>query len=112
MRTGPAEKWRRATAPLFAALGDETRLSLLERLSDDGPQSITRLSAGARMTRQAVTKHLRTLAGAGLVSSRRAGRETIWFLERPPLTEVQEWLGDLSRQWDAALARLRLYVEG
>src|SRR5256712_14066413 len=69
------------TAPIFAALGDETRLALVARLSSDGPLSITRLTAGSAVTRQAVTKHLDVLAMAGLVSDVRRGRERIWELE-------------------------------
>ena len=69
-------------APIFAALGDETRLRIVARLSTDGPMSITRLTAGASVTRQAVTKHLQVLAGAGLACSSRSGRERLWELER------------------------------
>ena len=77
-------------APLFAALGDETRLRLIHRLSSGGPGSITQLSAKSAVSRQAITKHLRVLADAGLVRSTRRGREQVW---------------------DLALDRLRLFVE-
>ena len=98
-------------APLFAALGDDTRLRLVQRLCDEGPLSITHLSAGEEVTRQAITKHLEVLAGAGLASVRRVGRERVWRLEPMRLEEARYWLERISQQWDAAIERLRLYVE-
>jgi DNA-binding transcriptional ArsR family regulator len=100
-----------ASAPVFAALGDATRLQLVARLSGDGPQSITRLAAGADVTRQAVTKHLRVLEDAGLVRSVRQGRETIWELATDPFDDAHHVLDLISRRWDDALERLRLTVE-
>jgi DNA-binding transcriptional ArsR family regulator len=99
-------------APVFAALGDETRLRIVARLSTDGPLSITRLTAGARVTRQAVTKHLHVLAGAGLASSSRLGRESVWELERAQLEAARRCLERISAQWDRALESLRKFVEG
>jgi DNA-binding transcriptional ArsR family regulator len=98
-------------APLFAALGDATRLGLLLSLSAQGPLSVTRLGAPFAVSRQALTKHLEVLAGAGLVRSRRQGRERIWELEPRCLDEAHQCLEGLSRQWDAALDRLRTFVE-
>ena len=98
-------------APVFAALGDRTRLGLVDRLSTDGPLSIARLAAGAPITRQAITKHLRALARAGVVRSARAGREQIWQLEPTPLMHARLCLDRVSDQWDAALGRLRALVE-
>ena len=100
-----------ATAPLFAALGDETRLGLVARLCADGPQSISRLTAGTSVTRQAVTKHLQVLADAGLARSSRLGRETIWELEPQKLAEARQCLEQISAQWDEALGRLKAFVE-
>jgi DNA-binding transcriptional ArsR family regulator len=100
-----------ASALLFAALGDRTRLWLVSRLCDGGPMSITSLTTGSHVSRQAVTKHLRVLEGAGLVRSRRRGRERIWQLERRRLREARRYLDAISLQWDDALARLRDYVE-
>jgi DNA-binding transcriptional ArsR family regulator len=100
-----------APAPLFAALGDETRLHLVTRLSAEGPLSITRLTSDASVTRQAVTKHLRVLADAGLASSARVGRETIWELEPQSLEAAGAYLDEISAQWDRALARLKALVE-
>jgi DNA-binding transcriptional ArsR family regulator len=99
-------------APVFAALGDRTRLRLVMRLSAEGPLSISRLTAGERATRQAVTKHLRILAQAGLASSTPLGRERIWELRPSPLLTASEQLSRISAQWDEALARLRRLVEG
>jgi len=100
-----------SSAPLFAALGDKTRLWLVSRLCEGGPMSITSLTAGSRVTRQAVTKHLRVLEGAGLVRSRRRGRESIWQLEQRRLRDARRYLDLISLQWDDALDRLRTLVE-
>jgi DNA-binding transcriptional ArsR family regulator len=96
---------------MFAALGDETRLRLVARLCDDGPMSITRLTAGSKVTRQAITKHLRVMEGAGLVRSRRHGRESVWQLEQRRLADARHYLDLISKQWDEALGRLRRLVE-
>ena len=101
----------RDAAPLFAALGDETRLGILLRLSKEGPASIATLGADAQVSRQAVTKHLEVLESAGLVQGRREGRERIWEVERRRLARAGEYLERISRQWDDALERLRLHVE-
>lgn len=98
-------------APIFAALGDETRLQLLARLGHHGPQSITELTRDSRLTRQAVTKHLLALERAGLLTSERDGRERHWTLRRERLSEVQSCLDRISIQWDAAVERLRKHVE-
>jgi DNA-binding transcriptional ArsR family regulator len=101
----------RDAAPLFAALGDETRLRLIMRLSSGGPGSITHLSAKSDVSRQAITKHLRVLADAGLVRSTRKGREQVWDLEPKRLADAHEHLDKISKQWDDALDRLRKFVE-
>ena len=98
-------------APVFAALGDETRLGLVARLCHGGPMSIARLTEGADVTRQAVTKHLRALEDAGLVRSDRAGRERVWELRKQRLAEARRYLDRISDQWDGALERLRAMVE-
>lgn len=100
-----------ATAPVFAALGDETRLRMVARLCSAGPQSIADLASHERVTRQAVTKHLQALEDAGLLTSARAGRQRIWELRKKRLAEVQRCLDQISGQWDAALERLRAFVE-
>jgi DNA-binding transcriptional ArsR family regulator len=98
-------------APMFAALGDETRLALVARLSSEGPLSITQLTVGSAVTRQAVTKHLSVLATAGLVSGLRRGRERIWELEPAQVEEASMYLEHVSKRWDAALGRLKQFVE-
>ena len=101
----------RDAAPLFAALGDETRLRLVGRLCSGGPGSTARLSERSRVSRQAITKHLEVLAAAGLVQSRRQGRERIWELQPTRLADAHAYLERISAQWDAALGRLRRLVE-
>jgi DNA-binding transcriptional ArsR family regulator len=98
-------------APLFAALGDKTRLQLIARLSGDGPMPIARLTNGVRMSRQAITKHLRVLERAGIARNSRSGRESIWRVQTERLSEVQKYLELISQQWDQSLERLRALVE-
>ena len=97
--------------PVFVALGDSTRLRLLGRLSADGPLSITRLSRGTGVTRQAITKHLHTLGAAGLVRHARRGRERLWELDRRRLETAKRYLDQISAQWDQAIGRLKAFVE-
>jgi DNA-binding transcriptional ArsR family regulator len=99
------------SALVFAALGDETRLRLVSRLCNDGPMSIARLTAGADVTRQAITKHLRVMQHAGIVHSTRHGRESVWQLDQKRLREAGHYLDTIGKQWDAALDRLRAFVE-
>ncbi len=98
-------------APVFAALGDANRLALVARLCEGGPGSISRLARGGTITRQAVTKHLHVLAGAGLVHDARQGRERIWELRPDRLAEARRSIDEISRWWDEALERLRAFVE-
>ena len=100
-----------ATARVFAALGDETRLRLVTRLCEGGPTSIAKLTSGAEVTRQAVTKHLRVLEGSGLVQSTREGRESLWELAPGRLEEAGRYLEEISQHWDDAIARLKALVE-
>ena len=109
--TGGAFEAIRASVPVFAALGDKTRLDLVVRLCSGGPLSIARLTAGAEVTRQAITKHLNILAGAGLVRDIRVGRERLWEVETRQLEAARRCLENISNQWDDALARLKLAVE-
>ena len=99
-------------APVFAALGDPTRVGLVARLCTDGPLSITELSEGTKVTRQAVTKQLRTLGRAGLVRNHRRGREIIWELEPKRLEKARRSLDQISAEWDSAINRLKAFVEG
>lgn len=96
---------------MFAALGDPARLQIVNRLCREGPLSISRLTEGARISRQAVTKHLNALAAAGLIEGERSGRECIYELQPRRLAEVKRHLEAISAQWDDALERLRKFVE-
>ncbi len=98
-------------APVFAALGETTRLRLVAKLCAEGPLSIARLSEGTGVTRQAITKHLHTLAHAGVVHGIRSGRERIWELETGRLAKARRCLEQISDQWDDALGRLAAFVE-
>jgi DNA-binding transcriptional ArsR family regulator len=98
-------------APIFAALGDETRLRLIAALCAGGAMSIAQLTSGTEITRQAVTKHLQVLADAGLVHDVKVGRERMWQFEAARLDEARHSLDAIARQWDQALARLKRAVE-
>lgn len=111
MRSALATSAIRDAAPLFAALGDETRLQVLARLCNSGPDSIAGLSEHAHVTRQAITKHLGVLADAGLVKGTRKGREHIWSFVPGRIDEAKTYLDRIGAQWDEALARLAQLVE-
>src|ERR1700733_9040048 len=100
-----------AGAPLFAALGDSTRLELIGRLSLGQPRSISGLTEGSRLTRQAITKHLRILEDVGLVRAERGGREIHFHFVPQPIAEARRFLDRVSSQWDGALGRLKAFVE-
>lgn len=102
---------RSRTAPLFAALGDPTRLSLLAKLSREPACSISRLAHGSHLTRQAITKHLRVLEHAKIVRCVRSGRERLFKLDPQPVHELREYLDRISAEWDQALVRLKSFVE-
>jgi len=101
----------RRSAIVFSALGDETRLRLIARLAGGGPMSITGLTAGSKVSRQAITKHLHVMQTAGLVQGARCGRESLWQLDPKRVDEARQYLDVIGRQWDEALARLRTFVE-
>src|SRR5712692_7241945 len=103
---------RRDHAPVFAALGDETRLSLIAKLCGGQPRSISQLTEGSKLTRQAITKHLRVLESVGIVHGVRAGRESLFEFDPEPMEEIKEYLDLVSEQWDQALSRLKAFVEG
>jgi DNA-binding transcriptional ArsR family regulator len=102
---------RRRQARIFSALGDETRLRLVARLAEGEARSISALTEGARISRQAVTKHLKVLAEAGLVRTERRGRLSLVGLRPEPVEEARQYLAQVSREWDSALARLKSFVE-
>jgi DNA-binding transcriptional ArsR family regulator len=101
----------RARATLFAALGDETRLRLIGKLSKGQRCSIADLTQGTKLTRQAVTKHLRVLEKVRIVHPHRAGRESLFELDPQPIHDLSLYLETVSKQWDAALVRLKTLVE-
>lgn len=103
---------RRAPARVFAALGDETRLALVAKLSGGEPHSISQLTHASRLTRQAITKHLRVLERVEIVRSAREGRESLFELNPEPIEELKKYLDRVSELWDRKLARLKLFVEG
>jgi DNA-binding transcriptional ArsR family regulator len=98
-------------APLFAALGDETRLSLVARLCQDSWQSISQLAQGTNLTRQAVTKHLQVLEKVGLVRSVRKGRETLFEFDATPIETMTQYLDAVSAQWEKKLTVLKNFIE-
>ena len=107
----PKQPVPRKSAPVFAALGDETRLLLVAILCAGGAMSIAQLTAGTSITRQAVTKHLQVLADAGLVRDVKRGRERLWEFEPMQLEAARRSLDAIAQQWDKALMRLRKAVE-
>lgn len=102
---------QRARAPIFAALGDRTRLSLVGRLSKGRAYSVSELTQGSKMSRQAIRKHLRVLENVGIVHGIRRGRESLFAFDPAPIEEIQKYLEFVSGQWDQALARLKSFVE-
>jgi DNA-binding transcriptional ArsR family regulator len=102
---------RHIHASVFAALGDETRLALLAKLAGGRPRSISQLTRGTRLTRQAISKHLRVLETAGMVQSVRTGRKNLFEFTPRPIEEIKEYLDFVSDQWDHALSRLKSFVE-
>ena len=102
---------RQPRALVFAALGDETRLSLVAKLCAGQPHSISQLTEGSKLTRQAITKHLRVLESVGIVHSIRAGRESRFAFDPKPIQGIKEYLDLVSEQWDQALSRLKSFVE-
>ncbi len=103
---------RHARAHVFAALGDATRLSLVAKLCGGQPRSISQLTEGSNLTRQAITKHLRVLESVEVVHSVRRGRESLFELDPEPIEEIKKYLDLVSEQWDRALSRLKSFVEG
>jgi DNA-binding transcriptional ArsR family regulator len=100
-----------AWAPLFAALGDATRLQIVVRLSQGGPQSASRLAEGSGVSRQAVSKHLSVLTEARIARSERRGRERLWQIESGQLSVATRYLERISQRWDETLARMKASIE-
>jgi DNA-binding transcriptional ArsR family regulator len=102
---------RRPRAPVFAALGDEVRLSLIAKLCAGQPHSISQLTEGTGLTRQAITKHLRVLESVGIVHGVHRGRESRFEFDPKPMEETKKYLNFVSEQWDQALSRLKSFLE-
>jgi DNA-binding transcriptional ArsR family regulator len=98
-------------ANIFAALGDPTRLSLVAKLIDGKPHSISNLTEGTKITRQAITKHLSVLENVGLVASTKDGRENLYELDPKPLQSLRTYLDVIAAQWDNTLQSLKDFVE-
>jgi DNA-binding transcriptional ArsR family regulator len=109
-RSGIATKGR-PYAHVFAALGDQTRLSLIAKLSGGRHYSISQLTDGSKLTRQAITKHLRVLESAGIVRGFRTGRESLFKFAPQPIERIKRYLDLVSEEWDQALSRLKSFVE-
>ena len=107
-----AAKWRTRAPFVFAALGDATRLSLVAKLCRGQTRSISQLTQGSKLTRQAITKHLRVLESAGIVQSVRQGRESRFEFDPEPMDGIKEYVDFVSEQWDHTLSRLKSFVEG
>jgi DNA-binding transcriptional ArsR family regulator len=101
----------RTQSLMFAALGDETRLALVKKLCGGEARSISELTSGSKLTRQAVTKHLQVLERVGIVRCIRSGRETLFEFDPRPFADMKEYLEFVSAQWDGALERLQAFVE-
>jgi DNA-binding transcriptional ArsR family regulator len=100
------------TAPVFAALGDPCRLSIIERLCENGPLATAMLNDGEKnVSRQGLTKHLRVLEGVGLIDSFRVGRDRHWQMRSEQLAAVSAYLDEVKMEWEARLKRLKSLVE-
>ena len=100
------------SAKVFDALGDPTRLGLVVRLCNGGPQSMASLTSSVDVTRQAVAKHLRVLEDAGLVRGTRAGRESRWEMQPTRLEVARQYLAMISERWTMRLGALKKHLEG
>ena len=101
-----------AVAQIYQALGDPTRLEIVQRLGNRGPLPTLELVEGLGMSRQAATKHLLVLESAGLVASRNEGRQVVRELRIEALNEAGDWLAHRARLWDTKLDALKRLVEG
>jgi DNA-binding transcriptional ArsR family regulator len=111
LRASPSNARKLGPAQVFAALGDVTRLSLVQKLSSGAPLSISQLTAGSRLTRQAVTKHLGVLESVGVVHGVRAGREKRFAFDPGPVDQMKKYLEFVSLRWEEGLGRLKKFVE-
>jgi DNA-binding transcriptional ArsR family regulator len=98
-------------APVFAALADPMRRKLLANLAENSPRTATQLAAEYPITRQGILKHLSILHDAGLVTVQQYGREKRYTLTPEPLSELDQWIHEITAKWDARLLRLKTLLE-
>ncbi len=98
-------------APVFAALGSAARPELVSRFSDGHEDSVSNLADDLTLSRQGVTKHLHVLQEAGIVKSRRVGRESRFVIRPESITQAGQYLAQVSGQWDSAISRHKARVE-
>jgi DNA-binding transcriptional ArsR family regulator len=97
---------------VFKALADPTRRELLDRLFEQDGQTLTALEEELPMSRFGVMKHLKVLEGAGLVTTRRRGREKLHFLNPVPIRLIHDrWVGKYAQPWASALSGLKKDIE-
>lgn len=96
---------------VFDALGDATRRRVVAELSALGGASSSELARRLPITRQAVSKHLDLLAGAGLVSSSREGRAVVYRLTPEPFADAVSWMTEVGSEWDERLGALRAHLK-
>ncbi len=97
---------------VFKALADPTRRRLLDELFERDGQTLSALEQRLPMTRFGVAKHLKVLEGAGLVTTRRRGREKLHFLNPVPIREVHDrWVSKYAEPWASALTGLKRDLE-
>jgi DNA-binding transcriptional ArsR family regulator len=97
--------------PIFAALAEPMRRSLLANLAEHSPKTATQLAQEYPITRQGILKHLTVLEAAGLVAVHQEGREKRYTLTLEPLSELEQWIDDINAKWDERLVRLKAWVE-
>jgi DNA-binding transcriptional ArsR family regulator len=96
--------------PVFAALSDPTRRQVLSLIGERGEASASQLARSLPVSRQAVHKHLASLAAAGLIADRREGREVLYRLTPAPMSEAMTWMASVGAQWDRRLAALQRHL--
>ena len=99
-----------STDQVFAALSDPTRREVLELIGDQGEASATQLARSLPVSRQAINKHLASLAAAGLVADRRSGREVLYRLTPAPMSDAMGWMTSVGAEWDERLAALKRHL--
>ena len=102
---------RTGSGNTFWALSDPVRLEILDRISSGSEVTVSQLAAVLPITRQAVSRHVRTLEEAGLVKGSQEGREHRYHVDTAPLDDARRWLDRRVASWEDALRRLATYLE-